>query len=126
MSQSRSSTPSLRDWGVVQDLRIAADTETALRAACEIMFTEHSKGADSYAVKDGVLLLFWCDADGTKLPFVLDTAKKVFEFVSNWLDQAERGPETDTDGSVKAGFRIENGHGYIFMRVKPEWIVYGK
>jgi hypothetical protein len=115
------------DWGVVQKLVIEADTETALRAACEVVFTEHSCGCSHYRVDDGTLVLLWGEEKGAKeLPFDLDSPKAVEEFVSRWLAQAEYREEPDTDGSTKRGFRIETAHGYVLMKVKPTWIVYGK
>lgn len=118
--------PDDRAWGVVQELVIEADTPTALRAGCTIAFTYNTKGVESYAVENGSLVLFWSDTTGIKLPFCLNSVDAVFEFVSRWLSQAQYGRETDTDGSVKKGYRIEIDHGYVFMRIKPTWIVYGK
>lgn len=114
------------DWGVLQEMVIEADTETALRAACQIAFTEHSHGAESYEDRNGVLRLLWADAEGTKLPFKLTTPEAVYEFVSRWLEQAEYDESPDTDGSTKKGFRAEHDHGYVFLTIKPTWIVYGK
>mgnify|MGYP001577101372 CR=1 FL=1 len=125
-SQSDKAPRREHEWGVLQALVIEADTETALRAACQLGFTEHSHGAEAYEVRDGVLRLLWADTEGTKLPFKLTTPEAVYEFVSRWLAQSEYGEEPDTDGSTKKGFRAEHDYGYIFMKFKPEWIVYGK
>lgn len=114
------------EWGVLQKLVIEADTETALRAACQLGFTEHSHGAASYDVKDGVLRLLWSDTEGVKLPFKLTTPEAVYEFVFRWLAQAEYGEEPDTDGDTKKGFCAESDYGYVFMKFTPTWIIYGK
>lgn len=115
------------EWGVVQRLHVKADTATALKAVCEIAFTEHNSGAASYAVKDGWLHLYWSDADGTKLPFRIKTPQALFEFVSNWLEQADfNDDQPDTDGSTKRGFCAKNDYGYTMLKIKPEWIIYGK
>ena len=117
----------MSEWGVVQKLVIEADTKTALLAACQIAFTEHSSGAESYEVRDGALHLFWADAEGAKLPFKLKTPEALYEFVSGWLAEAEPTDEQpDTDGTVKKGFRAEHDYGYLLLRIKPTWIVYGK
>lgn len=126
MNNRRATTKGNDDWGVLQKMVIEADTETALRAACQLAFTEHSHGAESYEVRDGTLLLLWADEEGTRLPFNLTTPEAVYEFVSRWLAQSVYGESPDTDGSVKKGFRAEHDYGYVFMKVTPTWIVYGK
>ena len=122
------SPPSLsrHEWGVLQHLHVEADTATALRAICQMAFTEHCRGAEAYEVRDGELRLLWADSQGVKLPFRLDTPDAVYEFVSRWLKQQDYGAEPDTDGSTKRGFCARHDYGYVFLKIKPAWIVYGK
>lgn len=114
------------EWGVLQHFELEADTDAALRSACELAFTEHSHGADAYEVRDGELRLYWCDAEGQKLPFNLKTPEAVYEFVSRWLAEQQYPESPDTDGSAKKGFRAESDYGYVFIKFKPTWIIYGK
>ena len=134
-----------KSWGVVEELCVKADTDTALRAAMEIVFTEHPQ-ATHFSVqrseRDGdALILYWSQPltdDATPLPFPIIGADAAAGFIRQWLTHSGRQPaeEPDTDGSVKAGFRITAGctypshvkhaFGYRFCVIETCWIVYGK
>lgn len=88
------------------------------------------------------LVLYWAvDAhssprDGVTahpLPAPMDLALTV-EFVKNWLESVDYGPEPSTDGSVEKSSRVYCeqwgqifGHGWnSFIAIEPEWLIYGK
>jgi hypothetical protein len=121
------------EWGVVQRLKVEADTFTALLGAFEVACVEH-KEATHFAVHsepDGstFLCLLWTDADmGKPLPFHLDGAEEMAAFTRKWLEKEAKYPteRPDTDGSVNQGFRVEAISGYEVARITPTWIIYGK
>lgn len=120
-----------REWGVVQRLEVEADTPAALLGACMIACAETKKASHFLVTKntDGSnsLQLLWTDK-GEALPFPLEGANEIAEFVTQWLEKRAEysGDEPDTDGSVNKGFRIDVSSFYDVLRVTPAYIIYGK
>lgn len=83
------------------------------------------------------LILFWSTSSValgviTPLPAPLDTAGAA-DFVWNWLQHADYGPEPDHDGDNGKGFHVwcdDWGHveelWQAFVAIEPEWAMYGK
>lgn len=86
------------------------------------------------------LILFWSASNDSgsasrihPLPSSMGL-KRAVDFVQDWLDAVDYGPEPDTDGSTGKGSRVYSeswghidGHGWAsFVAIEPEWIVYGK
>lgn len=121
-----------RDWGVVQELVVEADTDTALLAAITIAMTYQSRynhfvlKTEEGSVK---LLLKWASDTSKVNAFLseLTTPEEVLAEAKRWLKTAAYGPEPDTDGSTKKGFRVMLRDGWEnCLCISPEWIVYGK
>lgn len=86
------------------------------------------------------LILFWSASDSSEgsspihpLPSPMGL-KRAVDFVQDWLDSVDYGPEPDTDGSTDKSSRVYceswgriDGQGWgSFVAIEPEWIVYGK
>lgn len=120
-------------WGVVQALKIEADTFESLLAGCMVGCVAHAKVSHFKEVSDqdggNSLHLYWTDhGDASRLPFDLTGPTEVAAFGRQWLEKNAIYPteRPDTDGSTVAGFRIERRSFYDVVVVKPIWIVYGK
>ena len=62
----------------------------------------------------------------TPLPFPLD-AEKAARFAWDWLAGAERGPESDIDGSVEPdAFTVRAAPHGVPIIIIPEWSIYSK
>lgn len=102
----------------------------------------HDKTATHYAIKkNNKLAFYWGEPTDLKgaiaLPFKHNEEAMV-NFASAWLTQADHGPEEDTDGSIKKGWRVyystspytksEEGIGsfYCIVAIEAIWTVYGK
>jgi hypothetical protein len=76
------------------------------------------------------LRLYWSDTSIAigRFPAPLD-AEAVVAVVKDWLTGAAYGPEPDTDGHCKKGWRVCSP-GYqpwqSFVVIEPVWLVYGK
>jgi hypothetical protein len=83
------------------------------------------------------LVLFWQEEkreglDVQRFPAPLTSAKAA-DMVSEWLAEADYGPQPDHDGSNDRGFRIycdfwghfEGSH-YAIVGIVPAWAMYGK
>ena len=121
--------------GLLQQFEVSSDDLGILSHAVEMPFVWHKKAVAYKLGRDegfDWIELHWCDADtktmgAVMLPYPLDTPAKAFNFLMAWLDSAERGQETDTDGSVSRGWKIDGGASfYSLCRVTAAWIVYGK
>lgn len=123
------------EFGVVE-LNALVDTRAGLEAALRIAIIEH-RSATHYSIAEGKdggnqLVLMWSSSEGgLPLPFPLESAVQMTDFVASWLAANGKWPKTrpDTDGDVHRGFRIEsedNGWSYALACITPEWTVYGK
>lgn len=122
-----------REWGVVQQLAVEADTYKALEAAL-VIAARDNRTATHYRVevsaKNGnTLVLLWSNGDcDMPLPYRLDGGEQMAAFTWEWLSKSASYPpdQPDTDGSIRHGYRVSNDFGYIVARIAPAWIVYGK
>ena len=99
-----------------------------------VAFRKHSK-ALGYAVTPGpALVLFWAEHEAATRFIAPLSAELVAHEVRAWLAAVPMPPAPDIDGSVKRGWRISNdawGHvqpfGWpAFVRIEPQWALYGK
>jgi hypothetical protein len=134
---------------VIQQLCVEADTIQALKGAIMIAMVENKKvthfrveqltekpltyeKVDSSLIGANRLTLLWArdNQQDNELPFELNTVEEVTDFVTQWLEKKAEWPteKPDTDGSVDAGFRVENSRSpfYTVVKITPTWIVYGK
>lgn len=83
-----------------------------------------------------VLILYWSppesDQKAIRLPSACD-AIKASNYVEDWLDAVDYGPEPDHDGDNGKGFRLfcdfwghVNGSHYSIIGISPAWAMYGK
>jgi hypothetical protein len=139
------------DWGVIQKLEVEADTRNALLGALSIATVEYNKithyqeltfDNPPEATKDNqreverfyganslTLYPYYSGSDRSinKLPYELEGAEEITNFVESWLKKNAKYPEhiPDTDGSINNGFRVDmNKYGTI--RIVPVYIIYGK
>lgn len=141
-----------RDWGVVQELAVEADTVQALRGAIMVASVDNKevkyfrietitkevadnawpKGSKNHLIGANQLTLLWSRDRPTdnELLFELSTVDEITDFVVQWLEKKAEWPteEPDTDGSVERGFRVENSWDPFatVVKVTPTWIIYGK
>ena len=93
----------LRDnntWGVIQELRVTADTRTSLKSAITIAMVEH-QCVSHWEVKDGSLHIKW-HADKFAIPLMneIRDPEKVTQLAVDWLKgKTPDGSEPDTDGA---------------------------
>jgi len=108
---------------------------TPLRPSLEIAFADHSR-ATHYKKDKNRLVLAWTnvnDGEYKEFPFPL-TVDEAEGFIKRWLsEEAEYGPEEDTDGHCSRSWHIFNeywghveGKWQAFVAIEPEWAVYGK
>lgn len=130
-----------RNWGVIQQFELEADTLQAIRGAVTISITQHKRVSHFWvsSVNDNTseffgancLCLFWSEnSPCVRLPFELNTIDEITDFIVKWLEKEGKWPDEqpDTDGSVQDGFRIETSYSpfVTFLKITPAWIVYGK
>lgn len=119
-----------REWGVVSELKVEADTHTSLLAAVTIAMTHNGK-VSHWALDDDSLVLCWSGSKRSNLlPTPLKDPEMVTLLIENWLKDSAIYPiEPDTDGSVKKGYRVEIVRSYtdhIVCKVTPIWVIYSK
>lgn len=118
--------------GLLQRFEVATDEIKALEIAVQLPFFWNKKGASHF--KTGLIEgasfidLYGYESNGAQpLPYPLTTPEAMYEFLKGWISHAQYGYETDTDGSVSRGWAINQGHDFsTILRLKAEWIVYGK
>ena len=117
---------------------LESDNYDILKTYCKIILTEDIfKNIFSYyALSDKMFFVtsteysFYCYDEKatltpTKLPFPLETEAQLVEFIKGMLNNIKYPLEPNTDGSYKAGFRLE--YNYVGkLLIKPVWIVYSK
>ena len=128
-----------RDWGVVQEFNLQADTRTALRNAVGILMTEYSKlsGYEEFKHNDiPTLAIYWTDNISGMSKFIVDVtdSEHIVDTLLLWSKaRCDTLREPDIDGSVKKGYRIFNRLGeprtnasYVVFYVQPALIEYHK
>lgn len=132
--------------GLVQTLKVAADTYEQLVAVMRVIFGRSYTSATHYRVgslNDGTpyLIFMWSDDAGSnQLLTKMSDPEAVASQVYEWLKNAEYGKEPDHDGDNSKGWLISvegnyswpprddgyKGSNYEVFTVSPEWIEYGK
>lgn len=120
------------------DFRFDITSDRNLEDILKIAFSRNSKAA-GWRVEGKRLILSWHNETDYKNPgrwnaFITPmTAESVFSTVIEWLKAQDFGPEPDTDGHNKKGFRVYNeswgrvgNDPYAFVAIEPEWITYDK
>lgn len=116
------------EYGVVQELKVCADTKTSLVAAITIALTYNSK-IQYWAVENNTLCLRWSklNEDDQEFLCVLTDPNVIAKMVDCWLKSNDPTEvEPITDGDVKKGFKIELGKSIDVLTITPTYIVYGK
>lgn len=125
-----------RYWGVIGNFELATDTFTSLKAACEIMLTEHK--AEGFAQTEnsgGVpqLEIIWSvDRHGSKFLTPIEDAETLANAILKWLEvkgRYDKCEQWDTDGDLEMGYKISSNklsHWSVMFTVTPEYIIYGK
>ncbi len=129
-----------KDWGVVQDFKLEADTRTALNNALSILMTENSKlrGYEEFVDTDGVptLAVYWTDAVAGMSKFIVDVtnSEHIVDTLLVWTkERADKISQPDIDGSIESGYRIfkyleepRPNKFYVSFYIQPCWIEYHK
>jgi hypothetical protein len=108
---------------------------TPIGPSLDIAFHSNKK-ATHYRKDPDQLVLAWTDPkdeEYKEFPLPL-TREEAENFIKRWLtEEAEYGPEEDTDGHCSKSWYIYNeawGHvddkWQCFVAIEPEWAVYGK
>lgn len=133
--------PNTKDWGVIE-FAVTTDQTRNIEHVCAIALSGHRRVSHYQVVtlEDGsnVLYLFWIKSNhNIELPFELDNAAAMAQFISTWLAQKAVYPD-DTyggDGDSQKGVRIANFNDrrdkdveqfYVVAVVEPDWIIYSK
>lgn len=117
---------------------LETDNYNILKTYCRIILTEdifknifsHYAYTDKMIYVTGTKDSFYCYDEKTtltptKLPFPIETEDQLAEFIKGMLKNIKYPLEPNTDGSYKAGFRLE--YNYVGkLLIKPVWIVYSK
>lgn len=134
--------PNTKDWGVVT-FDVTTDQTRNLEQICAIALSAHRRVSHYQVVTldddSNVLYLFWTkSSQSIELPFELDTAKTMAQFISTWLEKKAVYPNDHYggDGDSQKGTRITNcnfdrqdkdvEHFYVVAMVEPDWIIYSK
>lgn len=110
-----------------------------LGLSLQVAMSEHEK-ATHYAKDSDRLVLFWNPTHPDAIPLPVPMGMAELEpVIRTWLsEEAEYGPEEDTDGHCRKSWRVHNGSGSritagtvdygwgSFAAIEPEWAVYGK
>lgn len=129
-----------KQWGVVQNLIVEADTKNALSSALDILFQEVSKvvGYKEFVTDDGIptLAVYWSGDNLNKFIVEIKDPEDIVDMLLTWAkNKSENVSYPDIDGSVKAGFKIFNNMSYdkaphdrfyIAFYMQPSWIEYHK
>ena len=132
--------PNTNDWGVV-DFDVTTDQTRNIEPVCKIALSGHRRVSHYQVVtlddSSTVLYLYWTKSNhNIELPFELDTAQSMADFISRWLEKKAVYPDDHYggDGDSKKGVRIANKtehrkdveEFYVVAIVEPDWVIYGK
>jgi len=83
-------------------------------------------------IPDSMVLYEFPSKHATAFPFPF-TSKLACDFVLAWLEQVDYGKQPDHDGDNHKGWKMENeewgrvnGDSAAFVKISPEWAMYGK
>lgn len=127
------------NYGVVE-FNVLTDMNAHIELVCKIATAEHSTAThyQIYKREDGstVLHLHWMKSSSNiELPFPLNTAESIAQFISSWLQTKAEYAEDRYhwgDGSSYQGVRLTNRptnpptEYNLVIAAEPDWTYYGK